>query len=162
MRLTTRSLTSVVLMCVALAACDVPATPASGAATEVVAAAEVARLQALGFRRTHGSLEDGLIRLAYSGPINGAALCGPRGAVPARIPARSTTADGRSQTITLDAFVTLSPGEDGVIQAGERDGLYVVSIVTEARAGAAATVEGITFDPGGQGSFRSGLTCRAA
>lgn len=153
--------TSALLLGLALSACDVPEPSQSAGVHATSVAAEVTRLRALGFRQVGGRASDGSVRLEYSGPVNGAVLCAPPGGQPARIQAQSSTADGRNQTIGLDAFVTLSPGADGVLQPNERDGLYVVTIVT--RSGRAApTVQGITFGPGGQGTFRSGLTCRAA
>lgn len=156
--------TPALVICLALSGCVEPAATAATGKRQAgdSVAAEVSRLQALGFRRASRPAEDGTIRLAYSGPINGAVLCAQRGGQPGRVQARTTLSDGRIQTISLDAYVTLSPGADGILAPAERDGLYAVSIVSKSPAAPTPTVQGITFAPASQASFQSGLTCRAA
>lgn len=149
------------LTSLALAACVEPVASGGARPGGDALAAEVARLKSLGFRPAGRAGAEGAVRLAYAGPINGAVLCAPRGGTPGRLQAETRLADGSTRTVTLDAYVTLMPGADGVWSPKERDGLYAVSVVTRPGAGGAPKVQGITFGPGGQASFASGLTCRA-
>lgn len=120
---------------------------------------EVARLKQLGFRQVTRT-SDGTRVLRYSGRITRAVECRRGGSSFAPIPSRQRAANGLTQTISLDAYLTLSPGSDGVLSNYERDGIYIVTIKT--RGGGGSTLTGIKFSPRGQASFRSGLTCRAA
>lgn len=122
--------------------------------------AEVARLKQQGFRQVTRTT-DGTRILRYSGRINSAVECRTGSNGFARIPSRQRTADGQTQTITLDAYLRLSPGSDGILSNSERDGIYIVTIKTRGRGGS-TTLTGIKFGPRGQATFRSGLTCRAA
>lgn len=121
---------------------------------------EVARLKKQGFRQVTRT-SDGTRILRYSGRITSAVECRRSSNSFAPIPSRRRTADGQTQTVTLDAYLQLSPGSDGVLRSSGRDGIYIVTIKTRGRGGN-TSLTGIKFGPRGQGSFRSGLTCRAA
>ncbi|MEO0979361.1 MAG: pyruvate/2-oxoglutarate dehydrogenase complex [Pseudomonadota bacterium] len=120
----------------------------------------VASLKQKGFRQVTRT-SDGTRILRYSGRINSAVECRTGSNSFARIPSRQRTADGQTQTITLDAYLQLSPGSDGILSNSERDGIYIVTIKTRGRGGS-TSLTGIKFGPRGQATFRSGLTCRAA
>ena len=121
---------------------------------------EVARLKQFGFRQVTQTA-DGTQILRYSGPINGAVECRRSSNNFARIPASRRTASGQTQRITLDAYLRVSAGADGVVSNLERKGIYIVTIKTTG-GGQASSLSGIKFGPNGQGRFASGLTCRAA
>lgn len=121
---------------------------------------EVARLQQLGFRQVTRT-SDGTRILRYSGRVTRAVECRrSAGGEFAPIPARGRNAEGQSQTVSLDAYLQLSPGADGVLRNSGRDGIYILTVKT--RAGRRSTLTGTKFGPRGQGSLPSGLTCRAA
>ncbi|WP_434050799.1 MAG: hypothetical protein RDA78_15885 [Roseibium sp.] len=121
---------------------------------------EVARLSQLGFRQVTRT-SDGTRILRYSGRVNAAVECKRGSNSFARIPASRRTADGQTQTITLDAYLQLTPRSDGILSNSGRDGIYIVTIKTRGR-GANTSLTGIKFGPRSQATFRSGLTCRAA
>ena len=122
--------------------------------------AEVARLQQLGFRQVTRT-GDGTRILQYSGRINSAVECRQgAGGEFARVAARGRNAQGQSRTITLDAYLQLSPGTDGVLRNSGRDGIYIITVKT--RDGGRSVLTGTKFGPRGQGALPSGLTCRAA
>ncbi|MCE6968728.1 pyruvate/2-oxoglutarate dehydrogenase complex [Cereibacter sphaeroides] len=127
----------------------------------VPAADEVARLKSLGFVPFASAGQTQVLR--YSGPVTPAVLCRSGAGGYAALPARRQLADGTSQRIELDAYLQLTPGEDGTLAASGRRGVYAVSILTQP-PGSRRTgeVEIITFEPGGSGTSRSGLTCRPA
>lgn len=119
---------------------------------------EVARLKQLGFRQVTRR-SDGTRILRYSGRMTRAVECRQGSGSFAPIPSRRRAANGQSETISLDAYLKLSPGADGVLSNHERDGIYIVTIKT--RGGGASSLRGIKFGPRGQDTFHSGLTCRA-
>lgn len=121
---------------------------------------EVARLKQQGFRQVTRT-SDGTRILRYSGRITSAVECRRRSNTFAPIPSTRRTADGQTQSITLDAYLQLSPEPDGVLRNSGRDGIYIVTIKTRGRGGN-TSLEGIKFGPRNQASFRSGLRCRAA
>ncbi|MGP3698917.1 pyruvate/2-oxoglutarate dehydrogenase complex [Rhodobacter sp. NSM] len=128
------------------------------AARTVPAEAELTRLQALGFT-TAATSRSGLQVLRYSGPVTAAVACrSAAGSSYDTPPTARVRGDGARQRIELDAYLMLNPGADGQLAPGERDGIYVVTIVT--LAGGRASTESVSFGPGGSGTFRSGMTCR--
>jgi len=121
---------------------------------------EIARLKQLGFRQVTKTA-DGTYILRYSGPITRAVECRRSSDSYAPIPARRRISSGQTQTITLDAYLRLSPGADDILSGHERDGIYIVTIRTRG-GGRGTALTGTKFGPRGRGSFASGLTCRAA
>lgn len=125
---------------------------------DVAVADEIVRLKRLGFREVTQTA-DGTRILRYSGPVTSAVECRLNSNSFAPIPARRSVA-GQTQSVTLDAYLRLSPGSDGVLTASGRDGIYIMTIRT--RGGGKTTLSSTKFSPRGSGSFASGLTCRAA
>lgn len=125
---------------------------------DVPIADEVARLKRLGFQEVTQT-ENGTRILRYSGPVTAAVECRLSSDSFAPIPARRNVS-GQTQTVTLDAYLRLSPGADGVLTRYERDGIYVMTVRTRGRG--KTTLSGAKFGPRGSGTFASGLTCRAA
>lgn len=139
-----------------LAACVEPVATTS-------ASAEIARLQAFGYRVTAQSEAGGTTVLRYSGPINASVACRRGGAAFQALSPRIQASDGTRQEFELNAYLILNAGSDGVLSASERDGLYVVSKTTRPPGNAPVTdIESITFGPTSRASFPSGLACRAA
>ncbi|TYC55695.1 pyruvate/2-oxoglutarate dehydrogenase complex [Rhodobacterales bacterium] len=126
---------------------------------DVPIAEEMARLKGLGFRKVTQTAE-GTVVLQYSGPVTSAVECRQGSSDFAPVPARRRLASGQTQTITLDAYLRLSPGQDGILTKYERDGIYVMTI--RRSGGGRRTLSGTTFGPLENGSLASGLTCRAA
>ena len=127
----------------------------------VDASGEVNRLRSLGYDVTARSDGGATTVLRYSGPINASVACGQQGQYRTLSP-RIAAGSGAVQDFRLNAYLILSPGDDGVLSGTERDGIYVVSKITRPSARAAASgVETITFGPGERGTFPAGLSCRA-
>lgn len=153
--LRTRLSVAAVLAPIVLASCTLDQTPA------VSAASEISRLQSLGYNVVARGGEGDTTILRYSGAINGSVECGQNNQMQSMQP-RVVSANGAVQDFTLNSFLVLSPGDDGVLRSGDRDGLYVVSKLTRPSARARATdIETITFEPGDRATFTSGLSCRA-
>lgn len=149
-----RTLAFGVPILLALSGCVEPTVATPGTS----AAAEIARLTALGFR----PIATGATTvLTYSGPINRAVTCRSGSGAFGFLAPDARASDGSSRRVTLDAILRLTPGADGVLAASERDGLYAVTIATRAGPGRPPRLEGITFGPGESATFQSGLTCRS-
>lgn len=149
-------LSAVLALPLALAACVEPVATTS-------ASAEIARLQAFGYRVSAQSSEGGVTVLRYSGPINASVACRQGSAAFRALSPRLTGSDGSRQDFELNAYLILNPGSDGVLSASERDGIYVVTKTTRPTSSSqASNIETITFSPTSRARFPSGLACRAA
>lgn len=146
----------------ALAGCAEGVGPTTIRYQPVEIGTEVARLQSLGFRRT-ASTDSGTQVLSYAGPVTRAVQCREGSGAYQTISPRRSTATGQRADITLDAYLQLTPGDDGILNSGERSGVYAVSIVYRSPDGRQTVgVDRIVFPPTGTARTKSGLTCRAS
>lgn len=119
---------------------------------------QMARLNAMGYRTTARSTDGHSFMLRYNGAINASVACG---SPPKTLSPRMATSGGGVEEFRLNSYLLLSTGADGTRRPYVRDGVYAVTRIARASAGAReAEVETITFGPRGSGKFSSGLSCQ--